>query len=1337
MSESTFNPKIKLEIDATKAVDQLSKLADNVSRLKRMIEEQNRDHVDINTDVFNKKVDDAKKNLISLGKSLTSMSKDATGATKAVGDELDKLRAKTTQKITFDGLITALDKLASRIDQIITSNINALRESLRGAARDAEHTVTTMNNQHISRTFNQLKKTIGEVREEVKGLSKNKVEVDTAGATENTKILKNEIRGVRDQLENKRLSFQDDKAVQQITNLIRLVAKLKEQLEDLSKKSLNVNITNEGFAQMIKSVNNMWDVQNQQIKRTSYEVKKQKIDFKDLHSSAKATSRQIDSFVGATAKGTKNLSLMKKGMVSIKSSADKTKDTGVKFSEGLLKGFYATRGLASVFEQAQMFSYQIWQNVENMGRSLLNTAIPALKKLNDSGFEMANTFETARIGFKLFFPNDNPDTLSKEIKKRAIDNTAFNSADLAKYAGQFAPISNGDSKLALDALEGIADLLMASGQEVSTYLDKIVTNTIQVVTTGKATARDWREFTQKVPVFEKILKSVQPDLAQRVKDPNAEISQSDTKYLLQALQLVHTKSGISNVSKDYARSYAGLKQQMQETIQTTMDEIVTGSGFYDAIKNVFREQGRMSDALNSFIKPIYTKMSKFVRSIDFDKVEQVARVLFNGISEIGKTAVDALREITGGSDIYSIAKKGIRLIVEIIKGYIDGLKTAANILKGASKLLNIPNLSSVIGWLASPAGRGISQAFTGLAGIIQSIANASTLLEKTAMGKTFLKGSNMAWDFIKQKTADAIHTKFGLDYSKISALGKAVGKTASALLKGAIVYFVNEAVTSMAASITGGDTGLTALAGVATGGIGGAMAGGSVFGAPGAAIGGAVGALIGGLRGAAKATEEFAKRVKQATEEANQKRKDAWDAHAKPLADQVFKALQASGHGIDTNSAVGKFAYNQVKEYFRQGGNSLEKAMDIARKQYRSKLVNSKLDEYTESKEFRALGNTGNIFKYKGSELTQPQRDRRDKLAELLKLYNLNGDSSTYSYDDKSNEEIISDYFKGTPMTEEQVTALLKNEGTQLDATRQIVNWNIPDAITKLGATINNSLTGKEGSISGKIDSAATNIVNGFKDALLMRDYDAVIKNNQELMQKTEKEDWWAGKKSFQLMPTDGGEPFTVETKGGHMIGDDATRDKVTKLKEDYMGFRDRVSKQPESDYQKELLKKIDNAIKFLASLDGSMGEAVENNSIFPNWKDADLPNHSSAGLWGKTLREWAGLKTVRKFSGGPIGVDTVPVMAQRGEFVVRKSVVDKVGLPAMSALNLGDTKLASSLMGRPNTVSDNHARTYNDTTNNNHRSVRQFIKIINKNNSGAGNSYRRLGARAALGAIY
>ena len=611
-----------------------------------------------------------------------------------------------------------------------------------------------------------------------------------------------------------------------------------------------------------------------------------------------------------------------------------------------------------------------------------------------------------------------------------------------------------------------------------------------------------------------------------------------------------------------------------------------------------------------------------------------------------------------------------------------------------------------------------------MAGIIQSIANASTLLEKTAMGKTFLKGSNMAWDFIKKKTADAIHTKFGLDYSKISALGKAVGKTASVLLKGAIVYFVNEAVTSMAATITGGDTGLTALAGVATGGIGGAMAGGSVFGAPGAAIGGAVGALIGGLRGAAKATEEFAKRVKQATEEANQKRKDAWDAHAKPLADQVFKALQASGHGIDTNSAVGKFAYNQVKEYFRQGGNSLEEAMDIARKQYRSKLVNSKLDEYTESNEFRALGNTGNIFKYKGTELTQSQRDRRDKLAELLKLYNLNGDSSTYSYDDKSNEEIVSDYFKGTPMTEEQVTALLKNEGTQLDATRQIVNWNIPDEITKLGIKIDTSLVDRQNSINGKIDGAAKTVVEGFKDALLMRDYDAVIKNNQELMQKTTKDNWVTGERKFQLMPTDGGEPFEVTTKGGNFVGDDATREKITKLKDDYMDFRNRVSKQPESDYQKELLKKIDNATKFLASLDGSLGESTPNPLPIP--LKFDFLKFITGGL-----------RPPRFATGGAVGVDTVPIMAQRGEFVVRKSVVDKVGLPAMSALNLGDTKLASSLMGRPNTVSDNHARTYNDTTNNNHRSVRQFIKIINKNNSGAGNSYRRLGARAALGAIY
>ena len=1319
MTESTFNPKIKLEIDASKAVNQLSKLTDNVSKLKRMIEEQSRDHVDINTDAFNRKVDDAKKNLLSLGKSLASMSKDATGATKTVGDELDKLRAKATQKITFDGLIQALDKLADRIDKIITSNINALRESLKGAARDAEHTVTTMNNQHISRTFNQLKKTIGEVREEVKGLSKNKVEIDASSATEHTKILKNEIRGVRDQLENKRLSFQDDKAVQQITNLIRLVAKLKEQLEGLSKKSLNVNITNEGFAQMIESVNNTWGVQNQQIKRTSYEVKKQKINFKDIHDSAKATSKQIDSFVGATAKGTKNLAQMRKGLVNIKQSAVATKESGVKFSEMLLKGFYTVRGFASALEQAQMFSYQIWQNVENMGRSLINTAIPALKKLNESGFEMANSFETARIGFKLFFPNDNPDKLTKEIKQRAIANSSFDSASLAKYAGQFAPLANGDSKLALDAIEGIGDLLMASGQEVSTYLDKIVTNTIQVVTTGKATARDWREFTQKVPIFERILKSIKPELANRVNDPDAEITQGDTKYLLQALQLVHTKSSLSNVSKEYSRTFAGLKQQMQETIQTAMDGIITDSGFYDSIKDLLKEQDRMADLLNTFVKPLYVNLANVLRSLDMDKLEQIARVLFDGLKEIGKAAFDALREITGGSDMYSIVKKGIKLIVEMIKGYIDGLKTAASWLKGLSSILNTKELSKTIGWLASPAGRGISQLFTAAAGIVQGIANASTLLGKTDMGKTFLKGVGKSWDITKEITADILHTKLGLDSTTIAKMGKIVGKTFSVAVKGVFAYLITKAVTSAVASLSGGNTGLGLLAGVGTGGIAGAVVGSSVLGPVGAAIGAAVGALVGGFKGATKAAEEFAKRVKQAAEEAVQKRKEAWDEHSKPLTDQVFKALKAAGHEIDTNSAVGKFAYNQVREYFKNGGNSLEEAMDIARQQFRSKLVNSKLDEYTESDEFRRLGNTGNTFKYKGPDLTQPQRTRRDELAKLVELYKLNGDSSLYDYSDKSSEEIVSDYFKGTPMTEEQVTALLNNEGVQLDATRQIVNWNIPDAIKTLETTIDTSLKNRATSDKKAIDGAAKTVVEGFKDALLMRDYDAFVKNNQDLMQKTTQDSWWTGERKFKLMPTDGGEPFEVTTKDGNLVGDEDTKRKISALKDDYIRFRNNVSKQPESEYQKELLKKLDNATKFLASLDGSLGEAT------------DSPKFDFLKWFTGTIRP------PRFATGGAVGVDTVPVMAQRGEFVVRKSVVDKVGLPAMSALNLGDTKLASALMGRPNTVSDNHTRTYNDTTNNNHRSVRQFIKIVNKNNSGAGNSYRRLGARAALGAIY
>ena len=110
-------------------------------------------------------------------------------------------------------------------------------------------------------------------------------------------------------------------------------------------------------------------------------------------------------------------------------------------------------------------------------------------------------------------------------------------------------------------------------------------------------------------------------------------------------------------------------------------------------------------------------------------------------------------------------------------------------------------------------------------------------------------------------------------------------------------------------------------------------------------------------------------------------------------------------------------------------------------------------------------------------------------------------------------------------------------------------------------------------------------------------------------------------------------------------------------------------------------------------------------------------------------------IKPVYKAHGGAIGVDTVPVMAQPGEYIVRSAVVNKVGMSAMNALNQGDTKLAAALMGRPRgNIAGSYNRNLNTTNSDNRRSIRNYVRIVNKNTASRLNSGYALANRLALG---
>ena len=76
----------------------------------------------------------------------------------------------------------------------------------------------------------------------------------------------------------------------------------------------------------------------------------------------------------------------------------------------------------------------------------------------------------------------------------------------------------------------------------------------------------------------------------------------------------------------------------------------------------------------------------------------------------------------------------------------------------------------------------------------------------------------------------------------------------------------------------------------------------------------------------------------------------------------------------------------------------------------------------------------------------------------------------------------------------------------------------------------------------------------------------------------------------------------------------------------------------------------------------------------------------------GKTLGQFLGIAhtgglikdngNVQRFATGGMvqGQDNVPIMAQAGEFIIRKAVVEQVGVDSLARLNNGETGVGSTV---------------------------------------------------------
>ncbi len=1261
MADANFNPKAKLEIDTSNAVQQLKSLVSIVKELKESIDAQNK--VNVDTSQFNEKVKAAKKGVDELDETVSSFSKSASVATKAVGQELDNLKNKANQKITFEGLSRALDKLARQIEKIVTKNINDLKNAMKEVGQESQHMATRMNNQHLSRKFGELKNTIEGVVDEIKALSHQTIDVNTDRSSAEFAKLRQQLQQLYDEsqrVSNATLDVKDDQARKQLTNLIRLVQKFREEVEALSSKTINVRVTNRGFDKVIQSALRYFTLIDKTNKNILKQTSKEEKNAEKITDQTAQTSRNLE-------RASKHYANMVLNSGKVASNSTRTTTSTQKFGGILLKGFYSMRGISSIFQEIQGFTYQISQYITNIGRTLVSTVVPAFKSMVSDAFEMASQLETSKIGFKLFFPNDNPDELTQEIKRRAVASTAFDSGQMAKYASQFATLTNGDSTLALDAIEGIADLLMASGQEVSTYLEKVVTNTIQVVSYGKATARDWREFTQKIPIFEKILKSIQPELAERMKDENAEITKEDTKYLLEAFQIVHNNSAISGVSSEYAKTFSGLKQVMKESITSTVDNIIESSGFFNEVKRWLQQSSGVADMLNKYLTPLAQKLTTFMSKFKPEDIEGI----ISDVIEIFKQLVKDIASDWGikPSDINPKKvregiKKVVQFVADFVRGWVKGVKQVIDFVKSIMQKFGInPNqVASILGFISSPWGSMVTRLLNALAGAGQLIANVISAFKGTKLASLVSSLTGKIGNFLNPTTFLAKLKTSGA----LTSLASKIGLVIQGAVQGALLIAAGQLGNDLVYNVTG-NTHAGAAVEMIGGAAGGAAIGagiGSIVPGIGTAIGAALGGLIGGIASAVSAGNKTRERIQQQMTELQNSLKSEYDKlldeyipkltnDVKALTNQNLKSKGMAE--IDWKSDAGAYASSQIEKYMRTHKASewnTADMMKIAYEAYNYQKLRKEMDNFTETKEFRAKTGGGTF---------DPDHDlnRRNALADVIKAAKLLGPNYDYGTSSTMNAEgIVRDYLNGNTLSNDQVNAII-DKYNSLEQGNKTLEEQFAENISKWNAAL---ITANEYNSNLVSLLGATN-----KD---MTDLKTAIND---------------------LEGTIDGKKYTLDLNGNLTEKKSAAKKNTT--------F-------------------VPNTSPLLNSTTSGLGGITLNGSLTPVNKFLGGP-----------------LKPVYKAHGGPLGVDTVPVMAQRGEFIVRKSVADKVGLPALTALNLGDTKLAAALMGRPNNnVDGSYNRNWNTSNTDNRKSIRNIVKIINKNTASRLNSGYALANRLALG---
>lgn len=1154
------------------------------------------------------------------------------------------------------------------------------------------------------------------------------------------------------------LKLSTGEAVNEIKKLLDSIKTVKKEMTDLKKNevAINVVIRNKGFQQMIdkmtkglKDAGVLAEHTSTKVDKIGKEAQATKQAVVSLTDKAKAEFEKWNQTMEKLDKRTEQTKYKFKDFRSdVKAVAHEFgslgKDAGKALNtigEGIRSAGFLMQSASTGISRLRDVALGAFNSIRTISAEVMELVGLDVREMVQGAIEQEEKLQLSQIGLTNMFGGDVKSYLAR-IKETARTSATINAGDLADYIAQIAPVSNGFDQ-AYSAALGIIKTVAYGGGDPSTQMNYVVKNIRDVLAKGSAYKMDINQFNRAMPLLVKTLEA--RGLQQFIKNGQLEISKDNVGDLMNAFAQLNDPSAPQYaILEQMSHTLSGAREIFSETITQQLNTMLEEAGIFDFIQDSL--SGEPAEVVGQVLEDLGKGLKEFLNEVDWQAVKQEVGVAWEEIKKVvGEfgTEVSKVMGIAGKNGATQFFITIVRMLREFIKGIIQGAKDIASFVGKLKEKLGDNGLETLANTMGQLVTKGwlLEKVFSTLSSVLLTAANSAFLLSnlfggKGGKGGIFAGLAGLSGSF-KAAAGGSNLIGAGRYFAKGGSLKSAMGIAGGALqgvgIGGLLIGIGQAAGEAIKGLQLFGENSINVGEGIKTVGN---IAGGAIMGL---FIGGPWGALLGGITGAIIGLKNWRKALEEDEAKKNEENiMQIKESAMTPTADEVVKAFRENGGQIDLETKAGAYAYNQLLEYLEATPteNWNERTMmDKLISALYYKKVGEEINDFTKSGNVDFQNAGGDVINFR----TNTQA--RDALAAIIRDFNLVGYSSRSQLYNTPAEQLVEEYLNGQALTTKQLEMInVKAEEAKSDISQSTLNVG-----TQISDKLENGLSPlkniqqyvyeiKQKMYEEEVNSALDGRIDDPEKV-------ANIYGNDLAKMLKEWQDY-----GDEFHPINNGIFNVARNNIIDYFGDDAPKDiadslvkKKRELEKEMLSastaaeqdaiqknideidrFMSSMAKVPKGDF--EALKRF---IDSIADAGGVVADALKNARVMAVNGGNQKWNQAFGGAFYRHNAAGGFVRPIYRASGGMArGVDTVPAMLQKGEFVQRQTAVSKAGLGVMNALNRGDLKAAYRQLGAKINAPSYNQRGFNRSWSDNRRDSHNQTFITNNSASGIIDTY-------------